>query len=541
MKGKFFSRLIALVLALAMGFNTPVASASVEAKVANVEVKVVKGGSIKHASICKCPYCLMKLKKTGKLLHEGSEISKPKVKKVVKLIYNGKLSNNWTVKQKGNVVKYSKKGYKITIKKGNTQKSIYVAVNRMMRLYVKSCKQLPLMEGSNFSEADFRKTLDVWAQYRKGEDKSVTTYKVVASKKVTANSKGNFNITIKFGKLKDIIAIPVIRKSATPKPTIQPSMAPTPSASIEPTTSPIASPTVSPSIKPSTAPTPSATDSTSNPPIIIIVPTSNPTATPSVTPSASPTTSPTATPSVTPSASPTTSPTATPSVTPSASPTATPSVTPSATPEPKFHPVTLNGLEILRYTEGTMNKDGQFSENTRIWVKAIIPKGQNFANITNGKDEVITFEEVYDFRVKGEITLTANFSRVPVVKEPIVHFTRDKDPLFDLFPDLRTVRLYISIEIPDGYEKMEYGFVYATNELPDDQMIIGVAKKVVDISSVTTGSADFTFDARFKPEAWDAGEYRYFRPYGIVRDSNGNVRTIYGSSILAVHLSMSAT
>ena len=67
-------------------------------------------------------------------------------------------------------------------------------------------------------------------------------------------------------------------------------------------------------------------------------------------------------------------------------------------------------------------------------------------------------------------------------------------------------------------------------------------KKIIDEESTTIGSADFTYDARFPNQAiWDAGAYRYFRPFGIVKDKNGNTKTIYGGFILSVQLKMPAT
>lgn len=85
MKGKFFSRLIVFVLALAMEFNTPVASASVEAKVVTNEVK--KG----HVSSCTCPYCSLSFKqKSGKFFPEGVKASKKELTKVGSVIYRGK-------------------------------------------------------------------------------------------------------------------------------------------------------------------------------------------------------------------------------------------------------------------------------------------------------------------------------------------------------------------------------------------------------------------------------------------------------------------
>ena len=424
------------------------------------------------------------LKPTGKYLLEGFSLTESMVRKTVKATENGK-SIRFSVKKKqtgiGKTIKPSKKGKKkLTVRVNGRSVSASVKVNYMTDLYLKKTK-LIVVEEEKFQEKNFRKNSTVMAGYQKGKDKKFTNYKIKAAKTVKANKKGLFPVTISYaGKndsFKKTIYLKVVKKATS-----------------------------------TTTPTPT-------PPTI--VPTREPTPPPTATPSEEPT--PTAT--VTPSEEPTPTATATPSEEPTPTPTAT-----------VFHKLTLNGAEVIRYEDGKMNAKGEFSYNTHIWVKSVIPLGQKFTKYSDERGEILSYDEIYDFRLKGPMTVTANFSSVEEEKKPTVHFTGQG---IEVFPALKTVMIYLSIEIPEGFEKQEYGFIYSSENLSEDEMTLENAKKVKDESSSTTGSADFTYSARFNNQAiWDAGEYRYFRPYGIVKDKNGDLITIYGS-IKSAHLTLS--
>ena len=500
MKGKSFRRLTTFVLVLATilslcGVNTTVADAKSK-------------GSV------------VLLRPTGKYLLEGFSLTESMVRKTVKATENGK-SIRFSVKKKqtgiGKTIKPSKKGKKkLTVRVNGRSVSVSVKVNYMTDLYLKKTK-LILVEGEKFQEKNFRKNSTVMAGYQKGKDKKFANYKIKAAKTVKANKKGLFPVTISYaGKndsFKKTIYLKVVKKAtSTTTPT------PTP-----PTIVPTKEPTPSPTATPSEEPTPTAT----------VTPSEEPTPTATVTPSEEPT--PTAT--VTPSEEPTPTATVTPSEEPTPTATATPSEEPTPTPTATvFHKLNLNGAEVIRYEDGKMNAKGEFSYNTHIWVKSVIPLGQKFTKYSDERGEILSYDEIYDFRLKGPMTVTANFSSVEEEKKPTVHFTGQG---IEVFPALKTVMIYLSIEIPEGFEKQEYGFIYSSENLSEDEMTLENAKKVKDESSSTTGSADFTYSARFNNQAiWDAGEYRYFRPYGIVKDKNGDLITIYGS-IKSAHLTLS--
>lgn len=291
-KGK--CRILVLVLVLAM---------------TKLSTNTVSSAKILYCdSYCQCR-CNIQVKKTGVSLREGEMLSKKKVKKVLKVTRNGKKVKNFNINETGKVVKAKNGKYKLTISVGKRKVSTRVNVNPIKKIYIKQSKQLPLVEGTKFSISTFKKKTVVMADYKKGSDKKITTYKVTAAKTVKANSKGEFVITVKYGKHKDKISVPVVKTQTTAQmkfPTATPTVKPT----AKPTEVPTATPTVEPTVEPTEVPTATPT----------VEPTEVPTAIPTVEPTAKPTEVPTATPTVEPTVKPTEAPTATPTVEPTEEP-----------------------------------------------------------------------------------------------------------------------------------------------------------------------------------------------------------------------------
>lgn len=308
MKGKTRKR-IALILMTIMVLST---ISGVNVSAASKAAKVT----------CNCKYCSLKVKVTG-TLREGSKISKKSVAKVLRVTKKGKKCT-YSVKQIGKTVKGSK--YKLTIQKGDVKKNISVKVNRIKEIYIKQCKLTSLVEGSTFDPAIFKKKSVVMAGYKKGKDKKITTYKVSGnSKKVTANTKGEYIVTVKFGKFTDKISLPVIKKQSLPDQTVVPTKEPMVTPTVEPSKKPIVTPSMEPSQEPVVTP---SKDPSQKP---VVTPTVEPTQTPVVTP----TVKPTQTPAVTPGTESSQTPVVTPTVEPSQSPTVSPSANPSQEPTTK--------------------------------------------------------------------------------------------------------------------------------------------------------------------------------------------------------------
>lgn len=540
MKGKFFSRLIALVLALAMGFNTPVASAS-------VEVKVVKGGSIKHASICKCPYCSLSFKqRSGKFFPEGVKVSKKELTKVGSVTYRGKKlpTSKWSVNPK--TIKW-KKGDKatITLKKGRTEKKVSVKVDRIMRICIKQTKLISVEQGKNFPKQTFKKNSTIMVERKHSGVKTFNNYDLSA--KIVKNQwKVEVSWTSAGKTIKDTIFIPINKLSVSPtmaptanpsaSPTVQPSDLPSVAPSISPTASPSASPSTLPSAQPSNSPSVAPSQC---PPIIIIVPTPtvSSSASPTVQPSDSPTMAPSVSPTISPSTSPTNSPTTSPSASPSTSPTISPTTSPTVSPVPekKFFTGTITGGKIANYTGGEVTSENKVSEGTYVEIEAIIPEGRYLDHWADDKGHIVSTKVIFGFYVKDNFSYHAVFTDIDEKKEPILRLSGSL-----LLPQELTVRLYWGIDIPEGFKKEEWGYVYTNQPLNEDSLVVGGnVFTVINEATTTTGSAEWTNNISFSQGAWEAGTLVKFRSYAKVTNPDGKEEIVY-SPIFDITLSLTA-
>ncbi len=203
-----FQKTFALFLTLVLVFtmvcgNTSYAAASGSKKVTKLTVKT-----------------------TGTMLNEGQVLTKTMLKKSLKVtakLKNGKTKKKYTsysCKQIGKTIKPDSKGkYKVTLKAGSAKKTVSIKVNRIQKIYVKKCS-LKLTEGAKFDTKAFKKAVTVYADYKKGADKKLTTYTITAPKVVTADSKGKFVVTLKYGSKKTTVAVPVTEPT-TEEPTTE--------------------------------------------------------------------------------------------------------------------------------------------------------------------------------------------------------------------------------------------------------------------------------------------------------------------------------
>ncbi len=167
------------------------------------------------------------VKTTGTMLNEGQVLTKTTLKKSLKVtakLKNGKTKKkyaSYSCKQIGKTIKPDSKGkYKVTLKAGAVKKTVSIKVNRIQKIYVKKCS-LKFTEGAKFDVKAFKKAVTVYADYKKGADKKLTTYTITAPKVVTADSKGKFVVTLKYGSKKTTVAVPVEKKPTTEEPSTE--------------------------------------------------------------------------------------------------------------------------------------------------------------------------------------------------------------------------------------------------------------------------------------------------------------------------------
>lgn len=188
-------------------------------------LSMVSGGTAYAASSSSKKVTKMTVKTTSTMLNEGQVLTKTMLKKslnVTAKLKNGKTKKkytSYTSKQIGKTIKSNSKGnYKVTITAGSAKKTVSIKVNRIKKIYVKKCNMKSLTEGQKFDAKAFKSKTTVYADYKKGADKKLTTYTVSAPKTVKANSKGKFVVTLKYGSKKTTVSIPVTKEPTTEEP-----------------------------------------------------------------------------------------------------------------------------------------------------------------------------------------------------------------------------------------------------------------------------------------------------------------------------------
>ncbi|MDE5863041.1 MAG: hypothetical protein K2H34_01680, partial [Lachnospiraceae bacterium] len=180
------------------------------------------------------------VKTTGTMLNEGQVLTKSMLKKSLKVtarLKNGKTRKKYAAynsKQIGKTIEPISKGknknkYKVVILADSAKKTVYVKVNRIKKIYFKNPNPKTLTEGAVFDVEAFKKDYTVYADYKKGAGKEITTYTVSAPDVVKADANGKFDVTVKYGKNTATITIPVTKpateeaatESSTTEDTVQ--------------------------------------------------------------------------------------------------------------------------------------------------------------------------------------------------------------------------------------------------------------------------------------------------------------------------------
>ena len=168
------------------------------------------------------------VKTTGTMLNEGQVLTKSMLKKSLKAtarLKNGTIKKKYTSyksKQIGKTIKPNSKGkYKVTITAGSAKKAVSIKVNRITKIYFKNPKPKTLTEGEKFDTEAFKKDYTVYAGYKKGADKKLTTYTVSVPDVVKADANGKFDVTVKYGKYTATISMPVTKAISTENTTTE--------------------------------------------------------------------------------------------------------------------------------------------------------------------------------------------------------------------------------------------------------------------------------------------------------------------------------
>ena len=187
---------------------------------------------------------------------------------------------------------------------------------------------------------------------------------------------------------------------------------------------------------------------------------------------------------------------------------------------PKYYSLNIDGGEITSY-DGERTDEG-FKDGSHIYIKPSVPENKEFAGWYDADGNIVSFEEEYDFFVHNDISLTAKFSDTAVDKVPVVHFTG-----YELSPSNRGVTLTMALELPDGFERIEWRLLFTTEALTEEEMVYGNDNVQSDvIKPPTSGSSDMTYYATIYDESiWQNGSDVQFRMVLYYSDATGTHTT----------------
>ena len=186
----------------------------------SVGVKIQSGSKATYAYVKINP--LSKIAVTSNkigVLNEGTTFNEKDFRKkvTVKSYYATDSANKnitgYTVSVPSKTVKPDKNGkYVVTIKYGSQSTTVPITVSSFKQINATLEKDYPLYEGETFDAADFKQYVTVYSTYTNSTRTTpVTNFTLTAENKVTPDSNGNFNITIKSGSNSTTLAVPVKR------------------------------------------------------------------------------------------------------------------------------------------------------------------------------------------------------------------------------------------------------------------------------------------------------------------------------------------
>lgn len=185
-----------------------------------VGVKIQSGSKATYAYVKINP--LSKIAVTSNkigVLNEGTTFNEKDFRKkvTVKSYYATDSANKnitgYTVSVPSKTVKPDKNGkYVVTIKYGSKSTTVPITVSSFKQINATLEKDYPLYEGETFDSADFKQYVTVYSTYTNSTRTTpVTNFTLTAENKVTPDSNGNFNITVKSGTNSTNLAVPVKR------------------------------------------------------------------------------------------------------------------------------------------------------------------------------------------------------------------------------------------------------------------------------------------------------------------------------------------
>lgn len=185
-----------------------------------------------------------------------------------------------------------------------------------------------------------------------------------------------------------------------------------------------------------------------------------------------------------------------------------------------YHEVIIHGGWITS-ADGEVKDGNKFSYGTDATVDAEVPEGKYFYWWVDKDNHIVSYKKQYQFYVTGPIELTAVFGdESEVEKKPLVSFTG-----YELHPEKYILRFMSTLEIPKGYEKVEWGILYTNQNLSEKDMVVG-GSAFVQKNDDPNNKNTWVADIKLSSGAWEAKTKVKARMYATVKGVKGTT-TIY--------------
>ncbi len=181
----------------------------------------------------------------------------------------------------------------------------------------------------------------------------------------------------------------------------------------------------------------------------------------------------------------------------------------------------INGVAVPAGKEIT---SGNYPYNTVLTIEATVPEGKHFAGWNMG-EICISHSESYQFYVKGSMSIEAKFEDKEVPPAPTVAFMvheRTADTT-----GKQTVKLGISVDVPEGYTVIREGILRSYKELGKDSFIIGKSGVTNQASKTLFKKGSYTYSFTIAKNSTNRIKTVYARGYVICKDKDGKEVPVY--------------
>lgn len=191
----------------------------------------------------------------------------------------------------------------------------------------------------------------------------------------------------------------------------------------------------------------------------------------------------------------------------------------------------VNGIDV----SSEAITEGQYRLNTVLTVEPTVPDGQHFAGWYNADDVLISNTSTYQFYVKGDTTIRAQFDDAEIENpQPVVALIGSSRTADDA--GKQTVTVSISVDVPENYEVVREGILRSYNapsvdEDDNEVMTIETSGVTNNASKTVFKKGSYTYSFTIAKSSANRKKPVYARGY-LTYKENGETKTIYTDNIV---------